>query len=72
MKEKARQIMAENIEYYYDTKYGNPDPRDRFAAQEAMCAVKEAFIDLGVLTAEEIKAMRHEIHDRKKVEYEKA
>ena len=69
MKDKAVKVMRENIEYYYDAKYGMPDPRDRLAAQEAMCAVKEAFIELGLLTYDEYKAMRREIHDIKKAEY---
>lgn len=67
MKEKALEIMRENIEYYYDTKYDRAwsNHTDKRAAHDAMVAVYEALRDLGLVTREEYKAMKAEIHDAK-------
>lgn len=65
MKEKALELMREAIEYYYDTKYSQPYGHlDRVMAEREMVATYETLRELGLLTREEYKVLRHEIHDR--------
>ena len=69
MKDKALQIMRENIEYYYDTKYSRgASYTDKETAREGMACVYDALRELGLLTRDEYRAMKKEIHDRIKEE----
>ena len=65
MKEKALQILKENIEYYYGVKYNSNWKRSEVeTAACELAAVYETLRDLGLVTKEEYRTMKTEIHDR--------
>lgn len=67
MKEKALEIMQYHIEDYYSTKYDKGESRhNKRCAECEMLAVKEALIDLGLITSDEYKALKTAIHDRER------
>lgn len=69
MKEKALDILRYHIEGYYDVKYDKNESRhNKRCAECEMLAVKEALIDLGLITKDEYIDLRGEIRDRVKGE----
>lgn len=69
MKNKALEIMRYHIEGYYDVKYDKNESRhNKRCAECEMLAVKEALIDLGLVTKDEYMDMRSEIHDKARKE----
>ena len=72
MKAKALEIMRYHIEGYYDVKYDKNESRhNKRCAECEMLAVKEALIDLGLITKDEYMDIRHEVHDRVKSEVQR-
>lgn len=70
MKDKAKEIMRYYIEGYYDTKYDPGASRmEKYSEQNEMRAVRSALFDLGLLTREEFRAMKEEIHTAKNAEW---
>lgn len=64
MKEKALDIMKYHIEGYYDVKYDRNESRhNKRCAECEMLAVKEALIDLGLITKDEYIDIRNSIRN---------
>ena len=64
MKEKALQILKDNIVYYYGIKYNKIWTRsEEETAYCELTAVYETLRDLGLVTKEEYRTMKTEIHD---------
>ena len=67
LKEKAMRILRENIEWYYTYYYAKPrNMADVKSCRDELSAVYETLRDVGLVTSEEYKAMKSEVHDRMK------